>query len=87
MKGSLGLSIHLPNSIAKEKIRSDVGLRHFFTHSTSFIILVDTEVLTIEREMMDNINLFSMYEYHTKPTMPMIDYLGRLPVYQEIIIR
>jgi hypothetical protein len=68
-------------SIVKEKILSDSSLRHFFTHSTTFVILVETEVISIERLMVDNIKLFSLYEYHTKPTLPLIDYYGRLPIY------
>ncbi len=83
-EGTLGISEHFPNSIVKEKILSDSSLKHFFTHNTSFVILVDTEVMSVEREMIDNINLFHMYEYHTKPTRPMIDYYGRLPVYHFI---
>lgn len=80
-EGTLGISENFPGSIVKEKILSDSSLKHFFTHNTSFIILVDTEVMSIEREMLDNVNLFSLYEYHTKPNLPMIDYYGRLPIY------
>ena len=80
-EGALGISENFPGSIVKEKILSDSSLKHFFTHNTSFIILVDTEVMSIEREMLDNVNLFSLYEYHTKPNLPMVDYYGRLPVY------
>lgn len=80
-EGPLGISENFPGSIVKEKILSDSSLKHFFTHNTSFIILVDTEVMSIEREMLDNVNLFSLYEYHTKPNLPMVDYYGRLPIY------
>lgn len=80
-EGALGISEYLPHSIVKEKILSDSSLKYFFTHSTTFVILIDTEVISIEKQMMDNIKLFSMYEYHTKPTLPMIDYYGRMPVY------
>lgn len=80
-EGALGISEHFPNSVVKEKILSDSSLRHFFTHNSTFVILVDTEVISIERDMLDNVKLFSLYEYHTKPNLPMIDYYGRLPVY------
>ena len=80
-ENTLGISEHFPMSIVKERILSDSSLRHFFTHSTTFVILVETEVISIERSMVDNIKLFSLYEYHTKPTLPLIDYYGRLPIY------
>lgn len=83
-EGSLGISEHFPNSIVKEKILSDASLRHFFTHNTTFVILVDTEIMSVERIMMDNVKLFHMYEYHKKPTLPMIDYYGRMPIYHFI---
>lgn len=83
-EGALGISEHFPDSIVKEKILSDSSLKHFFTHNTSFVILVDTEIMSVEREMMDNVNLLHMYEYHTKPTRPMIDYYGRMPIYHFI---
>ena len=80
-ESTLGISEHYPSGIVKEKLLSDSSLRHFFTHSTTFVILVETEVISIERKMVDNVKLFSLYEYHTKPTLPLIDYYGRLPVY------
>ena len=80
-ENTLGISEHFPESIVKEKLLSDSSLRYFFTHNTTFIILIETDVISIERSMVDNVKLFSLYEYNTKPTLPLIDYYGRLPVY------
>lgn len=80
-EGSLGISDSGNNSITRENILSDTSLKYFLNHYTSFVIVIDTDIITIEKKMVDNIGLFGIYEYHEKPILPMIDYYGRLPVY------
>lgn len=82
-KTIINISDTYPRSLVIETINTNPAIRHILTNSTSFVILVDTEILTVERKMMDNIKLFSMYESAENPVLPMIDYNGKLPVYHK----
>lgn len=75
-----------PDNLSFGKIRisevmSDVAIRKWLTLPQSFVIVVDTPVLTLERIPTQRTGLYGVFETHENPYLPLMDHYGRLPEY------
>lgn len=63
------------------KATDDIVVKKWLTLSQSFIVVVDTPILTVEYESAQMTGVYGSYEYHTNPWLPLCDHYGRLSDY------
>lgn len=83
---SLGILEADPDNLEFGKIRlsdvtSDIAIKKWLTLPQSFVIVVDTPVLTLERLSTQRTGLYGVFETHENPYLPLMDNYGRLPEY------
>lgn len=67
--------------IRKSDVISDVAVRKWLTLSQSFVIVVDTPLLTVEKIPTQKTGIYGCYETHENPYLPLMDNYGRLQEY------
>lgn len=69
------------NKIRKEELLSDICVKNFFLLPQSFLIIVDSEFLSVDTKAIDTTGLPTVYEMNNEPVYPLIDSRGLLPEY------
>ena len=67
--------------IRKSDVVSDIAVKKWLTMSQSFVVVVDTPLLTVEKIPTQKTGIYGCYETHTNPYLPLIDNYGRLQEY------
>ena len=70
-----------PNALVVKEIESNDFITKLLTMSQSFIIVVDTPLMTMENITIDNAQLFGVYEYGKEPLYPLMTPSGRFNEY------
>lgn len=83
---SVGILEADPDNLSFGKVRisdvtSDVAIKKWLTLPQSFVIVVDTPTLTLERVPTQATGLYGVFETHENPYLPLMDHYGRLPEY------
>lgn len=68
-------------TIAVQKATSDVVVKKWLTCAQSFVVIVDTPVLTVQTRSLHHTGVYGSYEYHENPYLPLKDHYGRLSEY------
>lgn len=60
---------------------SDVAIKKWLTLPQSFVIVVDTPTLTVEKIPTQATGIYASFETHQNPFLPLVDHYGRLQEY------
>lgn len=63
------------------EINSDPVVHQWLTLPQSFIVVVDTPMLTVEYESLQRTGVYGVFEYHKNPFLPLVDIYGRMQEY------
>lgn len=74
-------SIHKPNALVIDDLNTNTFIQRLLTLSQSFLIIVDTPVLTRELIAVKNPEIPRFYEYGKEPLYPLITPTGRINDY------
>lgn len=73
-----------PDHVALDDFFSDASIKAFLTLSQSFVVLIDTDNLYVEKHKLEYTGLPGRYYSHFRPDWPIRTELGRLPEYVAI---
>lgn len=76
---------NMPKSIPVAQAIDDVTIRKYLTMSQTFMVVVDTPALSVNRIMLSDVPAQSVYECVNEPKLPLITSIGLLPEYNKVL--
>lgn len=67
--------------ISVQKATSDICVKGWLTCPQSFVVVIDTPVLTTQTRSLHHTGVYGSFEYHENPYLPLRDHFGRLSEY------
>lgn len=64
-----------------DQVKEDVVVKKWLTLPQSFVVVVDTITLTMEKIPLQQTGIYGAFEYHENPYLPLQDHYGRLQDY------